>query len=321
MNNKEIKETLQELTDSCIGIEVFFVDHEDNLYRSDIKNGHMDDARKAFVKATKSKYVTNEQMTTPFLSQYDDRKHALYIFDFDNKPVAFGLVDKVIKLSPEEKKKTIPEYQTKDNKLSGIKAVILVLKDKKGKKYGFYQHVFNVTLLKSESGILNLTTHQTRVIKLNSDILRVSPNFVFMKVNDTYLIENVTALESQLNFKTVIHQRAELYTEELIEKNFADNFDIFLEKAQEDTSFARKVVKVCRHSAVLEQHIDTQTLIDFVTKEDDYFSVLKLTENGDKFDLNSINRCRKFLELLDDDFLRSPLTKKSYIARAKDRVN
>ncbi|AYO17173.1 DUF4868 domain-containing protein [Vibrio owensii] len=319
MNNAQIKAALQNLSDNCQGIEVFFIDHEDTLFRSDIRNDDLDDARNEFVAATSRKYVTNEQFTTPFLSQHDTRKHALYIFDFDETPAAFGLVDQVYALSPEERQR-LPVYEARDNRLAGIKAIILQLKTLDGKKFCFYQHVFGVTILNSGKGVLNLTTHATRVVKLQNDILRVSSNFVFMKLDDTFLIENINTLENQLNFKNVIHQRAADYTEQLVEKCFAEDLDIFLEKVQEDTSFARKVVKVCRHSVVLEQEIDTATLIDFVKQEEEYFSALKFNEEETLFDLKSINRCRKFLELLDDDFLRSPLTQESYIARSKDRL-
>ncbi|CAK1877202.1 anti-phage protein KwaB [Vibrio crassostreae] len=317
MNNAEIKANLGLFATNCTGIEIFIVDQEDNLTRSDIQNSALDGARNAFTDALKKKYIENESFTIPYLSNHDDRKHALYQFDFDESPQAFDLVNTAMVATAETE---MPTYEARDNKLENIKALIIVLKNRDGHKAGFYQHVYGVTLLKSGKGILNLMAHETRVVKLQQDILRVSPNFIFLKMGDVYLVESVNGLENQLNFKDVIQRKAEVLTETLVGMNFSDDFNIFIEKVQEDISFARKVVKVCTHSAVLEQEITTAELIEFVKQEEHYANVLKFNDDETQFDLNSINRCRKFLELLDDDLLRSPLTNKSYIARSKDRV-
>ncbi|MEE1979010.1 Kiwa anti-phage protein KwaB-like domain-containing protein [Shewanella xiamenensis] len=120
--------------------------------------------------------------------------------------------------------------------------------------------------------------------------------------------------------KKIIHARAEHYLEDIVSMKFSDDFKIFAEKIDEDTSFARKVVKVCKHSAVLEKEISTIDLIDFVKNNDYYKESLRFNEDETLFKLNSISRCKKFLELLDDDFLTSKLTNEDYIARSKDRV-
>lgn len=315
--NNVIKSSFSDLIDAACGIGVYFVDKELNLTASDIKNEELDSSLKEFKKSIKIKYTKNESFTTPYLSNYDERKHALYLFDFDEKPNDFALVDKVLNLKPTDKP---PIYEAKDNKLSNILAVIIVIKDNQGNKAAFYQRVFSVTLLQNERGMLNLTTHKTRVVKLNFDVLRISSNFVFAKINEDYLIENVTALENQLDFKKIIHARAEHYLEDIVNMKFSDDFKIFAEKIDEDTSFARKVVKVCKHSAVLEKQISTIDLIDFVKKNNYYKESLRFNEDETLFNLNSISKCKKFLELLDDDFLTSKLTNEDYIARSKDRV-
>ena len=51
MNNAQIKAALQNLSDNCRGIEVFFVDQEDTVFRSDIRNEELDGARTEFVEA------------------------------------------------------------------------------------------------------------------------------------------------------------------------------------------------------------------------------------------------------------------------------
>ncbi len=317
MNTQEIKAVLKNFAENATGIKFYFVDTNNNITASDIRNEELDGAKAEFANSLLSKFVNNESFTTPFLSNYDERKHALYKFDFDETPSAFGLLDQALAIRADE---PVNVYQARDNKLENIEAVIIVLKHRDGRQIGFYQQVFNVSLLQSQKGIANLTTHESRIIKLQTDVLRISSNFVFAKVLDHILVENVKALENQLGFKDVVHAQAEQYFEQISEMNFGDNLDIFREKIVEDTSFARKVVKVARHSAVLESSISTADLIAFVKQKEHYADVFRFNEDETKFDFGSINRCRKFLELLDDDLLTSPLTNKDYIARAKDRL-
>lgn len=286
----DIKSSFNKLIDDANGIIIYFVDQELNLTYSDIKNTELDSSLKEFRKSLRDKYTKNEAFTTPFLSNYDDRKHALYQFDFDETPKEFDLVNKALNLKPTDR---IETYKVKDNKLSNISAVIIVLKDNLGNKAAFYQQVYSVTLLNSEKGMLNLITHDTRVVKLDHDVLRISSNFVFAKLEDNYLIENVNALENKLNFKEVIHARANNYLEDVIHMGFSDDFELFTEKVKDDTSFARKVVKVCKHSAVLEQNIKTDKLIDFVKSNDYYKEALRFNDEETLFNLGSISRCKK----------------------------
>lgn len=48
---------------------------------------------------------------------------------------------------------------------------------------------------------------------------------------------------------------------------------------------------------------------------------LKLTEDESQFDLGSINRCRHFFTLFDDEFVKSELTQQEYISKANDRAS
>ncbi|MEH0370464.1 anti-phage protein KwaB [Vibrio mimicus] len=315
MSNQQIKAALKDFAENATGIKFFFVDKSNNIKASDIRNEELDESRREFCNSLLTKFANNESFTTPFLSNYDERKHALYKFDFDETPDAFGVLDHALAIRPDD---LVDVYQARDNKLENIEAVIIILKHRDGRQIGFYQQVFNVSLLQSQRGIANLTIHESRIIKLQTDVLRISSNFVFAKLGDEFLVDNVKALENQLGFKDVVHART--YFDQITEMNFADDMNLFLEKIEEDTSFARKVVKVARHSAVLENSISTADLIAFVKQKEHYANVLKFNDDETQFDFKSINRCRKFLELLDDDLLTSPLTNKDYIARAKDRL-
>lgn len=316
MNKDDIKKVLSNISENCKGISIYVVDEENNLLSSDIESDLLDSTKILFCKNINTKYVGNEKLTTIPLSLHDDRNNVLYQFDFDEKPIGFEHLTNAINRRADN---PLPIFKAKDSKLKTIKALIIVLKDEDGVCSAFYQHISNFSILSSEKK-MNFFVHKTRLTLLDTDVLRISVNFAIMLHDGKFYIENVGVLENQLNFKKVIHQRAEIYAEDLIEAKYSDNFDIFMEKIKEDTSFARKVVKICRHSSVLDKNINPKDLIEFAKNELPYSEVLKFNDDETSFDLMSIKRCKTFLELLDDELLISKLTGVSYMSKVKDKV-
>lgn len=317
MNSQETKNALKQLVDRSTGIRVFFVDEEGDIRDSGLNPSGLSDCLKVFCAALEQKYIENESFTAPLLSDHDERKHALYQFDFDDHPSEFAVLDDAIL---QAKSDDIETFDAQITPLSSITTVILVLENDYGVQAAFYQHVYSVSLLNSDSGMLNITADETRIIKLEQDVLRISPNFVFMKLGEHYLIENVKALESKLNFKKVIHEKAYRCTEQLHEMDLVDDLETFAGKVAEETGFARKFVKVFNESAVIEAGVSNEQLIEYAKSKDYYTGALAYNESGDRFKLDNSKKCRAFLELLDDDLLTSSLTGRDYIARNKDRI-
>lgn len=318
MKSNNIKKCIKEITDTCTGIKVFLVNNGGEIFDSDIDNGVLDKFRKDFVDTLKTKYIDNDSFTSPYLSNSDSRKHALYQFDFEDndKPLEFEFLKSVNQLKANKK---LDPYITK-NGFNDLKAIIVRLKNSSGKVISFYQHLHNLSLVTPEKGMF-LTTHKTRVVKLEHDVLRLGFNFVFSYIDDIYLIENISAFEKELGFDKVIHAKATRLSEDLIDQNLVEDMDKFIERMNSETSFARKFVKVFTHSAVIEQDLKNEEIIKFAMSKQFYLDKLKLTDDGKQFKLTSDSRCSAFLTLLDDEFLKSELTGQDYIAKAKDRAS
>ena len=318
MDTKKFKSAIKEITDTCTGIKLFFVDDDNNkLFDSDVQNDVLDDFRIEFVSYLKKQYSENDSFTVPKLSNADDRKHALYHFDFEENPFEFKYLDTVNAL-PANKK--IEQYQVKAKGFSSIKAIVVRLKNQDGKVMSFYQYLHNFSLVTHGKGSF-LTTHKTRVVKLEHDVLRLGLKFVVAKIGSDYLVENISALEKELGFDKVIHAKAVQYCSSLRNRDLVEDLGKFEGRLDNETSFARKFVKIIKNSAVIEQNLTNEKIIEFAMNKPFYKERLKLSENEDKFDLNSLERCNHFLRLLDDEFLKSELTGQDYIARAKDRAN
>ncbi|CAH8242324.1 hypothetical protein VAE122_3830001 [Vibrio aestuarianus] len=188
------------------------------------------------------------------------------------------------------------------------------------KSIAFFQYIYPVALLGSDKGMLNITTHDTRLIELEQDVLKLNANFVFMQISDKYFVENVNALETRLHFKEVIHKRAQAYAKNIEDLGLVEDMTKFNDRIAKETSFARKLVKVYKNSVVIKESVPNKDIVQFAMSKSYYSESMKATDAGDSFQLDSIVRCKRFVELLDDDFLKSELTNRNYIARAKDLV-
>ncbi|MGR5064681.1 anti-phage protein KwaB [Photobacterium sp. DNB22_13_2] len=307
-----------DFVDSCDGISVYFVDKTNKIFNSDINSKLLADFRTSFCKDLRLKYTENDNFSLPKLSNYDERKNALYKYDFELKemPLQFKLTSDVLNLKATDQ---VPLYQVKNDKLDNIDAVIVLLtSSSKNKSVAFFQHVFPVSLLGPDKGVLNITTHKTRIVELEQDVLKLTTKFVFMQLGKHYLVENVNALESQLHFKKVIRTRAEKYSGEIETLGLVEDMTKFNDRISKEDSFARKLVKAYKNSAVIKEKISNEKIVNFATNNDYYSQYLKPSESGLSFKLDSIIKCKKFLELLDDDFLKSELTNRNYLARSKD---
>lgn len=313
-----IKE-FEQFIDTSDGINVYFVNNANDVFDSDIDSKVLAKFRIDFCTEFRRKYTDHDKFSIVPLSNYDERKNALYRFDFENKemPLEFQLTQKVLKFKATEK---VPIYQVKNDKLSNITGVIILIKNTSiQRSMAFYQHIFPVSLLGPDKGLLNLTTHKTRLVELAQDVIKLNANFVFLQEENEYFIENVGTLETRLHFKNVIHSRAKTYSKKIESIGLVDDMTKFNERIDKETSFARKVVKVYKNSVVIKEKISNSNIVNFTEKKE-YYKVLSAaaTPTKDSFKLDSIIRCKKFLDLLDDDFLKSELTQKDYISRVKD---
>ncbi|EHI9274976.1 DUF4868 domain-containing protein [Vibrio vulnificus] len=304
----------------CDGISVYFVDNSNEVYDSDIDSTALANFRTSFCEQLRSNYTENDNFSLLGLSNYDERKGALFQYDFSKAemPFDFKLTEQVLSFKATDE---VPVYQAKHDKLNNIRAsIVLLTSSSLNKSIAFFQYIYPVALLGSDKGMLNITTHDTRLIELEQDVLKLNANFVFMQISDKYFVENVNALETRLHFKEVIHKRAQAYAKNIEDLGLVEDMTKFNDRIAKETSFARKLVKVYKNSVVIKESVPNKDIVQFAMSKSYYSESMKATDAGDSFQLDSIVRCKRFVELLDDDFLKSELTNRNYIARAKDLV-
>lgn len=306
-----------DFVDQVDGISVYFVDSANQVFNSDIDGTVLAKYRKSFCDDLRKKYTGCDDFEVTPLSTFDERPHTLYFYDFNKSemPLEFKFTEQVLTLKSNQ---IVPKYQVKNQKLGDIKSAVVILSNStSGDSVAFYQYVFPVSLLGPDKGVLNITTHKTRLVELEQDVLKLNTKFVFMQCPHGYLIENVNVLETYLHFKKVINSRAKNYVVEIEKMDLVEDTKMILDRIDKEPAYAKKLVNAYKNSVVISSGISNEAMIKFAQSKPYYRDYLKPSASGKSFVVDKVVQSKRFIELLNDNFLKSELTKTDYLARSK----
>ncbi|EIA1621812.1 DUF4868 domain-containing protein [Vibrio parahaemolyticus] len=310
------KNSVNAIVTDCIGIKMFFVDTNASLKDSDIDNQALTRLKTSVTAKLKTSIVENDSLTLPLLSNADDRKNALYEFDFDDKPLEFDLLDQALA----QRINVTTTYNIGNGTFDDISAIIIVLTGRNNETITLYKHQYTVSVLHAEQGALNLFKRNNRLSELDSNILKIDPNFVFLKLADKFYVENVKTLETYLGFHDVIKHTATECVDALANLDLIEDITSMKQRVDsDDMAFSRKLAKVARNSPVMGQ-VENSDIIDFARKHNYLSKMLKLNDDGSKFVLTTKKSQNHFIKLMSDDYLESELTKIQYDSLAKDKI-
>lgn len=307
---------LSAFMNTCEGISVFFVDKELNAYDSDINNSDLNDYRKDFVSRFRSDFIDNDKATFPKLSQEDGRNFALYEYDFEDDLPIFDLLKSCDKKPKDDK---FPDFFSSKKKIKDLKYIVVRLRNENDSTMTFILAIYPTEIYKTESRNM-FSFGSNRISKVKEDILIFPKKSIVLLKDGKFYIENSSEFERMLGFQAKVNSLAVKFTETIRKMDVIEDDSVFVRTVSDDFAFAKKLVKACKGSAVIENKVDKNEMLDFIKRKPYYNSRLKFNESGDKLDLKSQVRCKTFITLLDDDFLMSELTKENYIVYSKDRV-
>lgn len=315
MSIEELKQKISGVlgVEGC-SAEFYFLLDKDGLEVKlvDINEPDQKELEKIFETSLSENVLLNDDLTLIELSSADDRKDAVYHYDLDDVPDQLTYLKEIIE---NEKFET---FNFKTDSLSHLEG-ILILMGNEEKQLAIYKHQYPITLIKPDSGF-NLVKPKgaQRFKKLDSDILKISPKFEFLKVDGQYYILDIKALEKFFGFHEAVKNVAEKGIENIKAANLVSDTAVFSARL-DDISFARKLVKSASSSPVLNK-IPNEQVINFTSHHPALKGKFKYTDDGTQLNLKTKKSQNLFLKLLNDDFLQSELTKRYYDSIAKDDV-
>lgn len=322
---EELKARLQTIVkQKGTNIDVFFIMKGDDggvVKKANIANGATDGLRKAHLDNISQLVSMMEEgldgLTVLNLSAADDRKSAIYRYDLDDRPQFFDAFKEI-------EDHQYDDYFTKENgrffvfskdDLSQIDAFVIHIGNDDNSLMIFRKN-YSVNLFKRDR-IYLIKESDTRFDTMKDDFIRLDAKIDFLYVNGEVYIYNLDVLERFGDFHQIITKEATASLGEIGTLGLVSNLDV-LSSRVDDLRFARKLAKISKDSPVFR--VPQADIIDFTKKHPFLKDKFNYTADGSQIELNTKLSQENFIKLLNDDFLRSELTKIDYESPAKNRL-
>ncbi|MCH0806721.1 DUF4868 domain-containing protein [Klebsiella pneumoniae] len=316
MTPEILKSEVSDIFDNFTGIRIIFVVKIEDSYSlklSKIEAGALPKIVEGFKRKIEEDMIENDDLTIPFLSNFDDRKNALFKFDYEEQPKEFGFIKSATAIPPNSQ-----DFYDLRNKFTDVKGIIIQLRGN-NKCLSLYKNKTNLTVFEQSRKLFNLIPDSDGYLKeLPNQVFRLDYNYDLALLDNDFLIKNQKTLEVTMQFHQVIEAQATVALESLRSSSLIDDLS-HLEKSAKEISFSRKLAKISKHSPVLGK-IDVPVIIHYVSHHTYLSTVLIVSEDGRKLIIKTKESQKHFIKLLSDDYLESPLTKILYDSLAKDEL-
>lgn len=319
MDIKEIKNNLNQILTRDISLNMFFVleDEEGNYFKRkvDLEQGKTtEELIDLFKSNLLINIIGNEELCLYNLSESDDRRNAIYYFDYDVYPKDlrcihdFNLDEDV----------AVDKFSFSNENLSGLRGYIIYLGSMTDGVVLYKKH-YPISLIKRDSFMLY--KKQQRFVRFDGDeMLRINENVQVMKLNNEIYALDIDNFERNFGFESLIIKRATETIEEIEQIGILEDVQV-LKDSVDDITFARKLSKVREKSPVISLNISNDDIINFTKTNPGLRGRFKYSEDGKQIRLDTKASKNAFIKLLNDDYLRSNLTNQEYDSIAKDRIN
>lgn len=324
------KEELQEKLDGLIAQEgssmnLYFILHQRDEYilkKANVKNEALTPIRNVL----RDNLVQLRQMMDEDtfavlnLSGAEDRKNVIYQYDMEDELRPISLMKEV------DEHLFDGNYFTSDNNrifdsatdtFDEVDAWIASY-GVEGNHLIIYRKTFSVNLLKKERNVFVFKgTEQIDIVK--DDIFRIDGKIDFFLLDNTALIYNISILEKFNDFKDIVQRSARNSLQQIAAADLVSDLAALQERAQDDISFARKLIKVTTNALILNV-VSKEKIVQFARTHAYLSRRLKVTADN-KFELDKKTSQNLFVQLLDDAFLHSDLSSNDYLSPGKDRLS
>lgn len=287
---------------------VFAVIRDTNeVKKLNIDNEEIIFIRNMFLQSINEKIINVEEQTIVKVSEADNRANTVFEYDLD-LPEGLAFYESVLN-------DQTPIFSFQNNNLSDIDSLII--------KIGTEEHQLRIfkKLTPVEvfgQGGFSLWNTNNRLEQFQDQVLRFTPNFNALLVNDVYVFLDLKLLERSHGFHDVIVREANISLQLVEALGILESTQGIVDLLGK-TSFARKVVKI-RNSPVLIREIPNDQIIHFTRTHPALANKMRYTEDGSQIILHTITSRELFIKMLDDAFLTSELTAQYYESSAKDII-
>lgn len=179
-----------------------------------------------------------------------------------------------------------------------------------------YKHIFGVDKIYAQKSWFLVHSNE-QFVKQQESMLRISPTFQMLCVDDDIIMTDIQKLERIMDLKEVLTNRAAEHIATIVNQRQLVKDSIQLERVSKEPTMAKKLIHALTEGKVFVHNISNDVIIKFAQKKN---AKLNMTYQGNQFDLTNKAEARRFIKLIDDDYLTSELTKEDYDANQKQEL-
>lgn len=304
-----LKNEIKNVIDSTdIGISIYTLLKNDEIRKLDVESKSLNELKKMFIDYINSEIISDQDKSVLKISSADERGNVIYEYDLDLTEdfTCFSSLDE-----------NVPLFNAKHDLVTDIDALIIEIGNN-DKQILLYKNIAPISIIRRKEFILGIKSNE-RFERLNQELLKITPNFQFLKTKSNLYILELKALERLFGFQEVIKREAVLGFDRIKNYSVLENPEV-LEELLEDISFARKLTKINKHSPIFRHNIPTSKIIDFCSNFPAVKGKIRFNANKDKILLDTNISKTLFIKILLDEYLTSELTDLHYSTLAKDEI-
>lgn len=310
MNKNELNEALEFLNNPKGTLQIILyaqLKGSNKVKMLDIKSTDLPKIQSLFIESVNSKIIQKDSHLLA-LSTADERGNCFYEYDLD-LPEELECINELVGNDDVE------TFSFKNDELTQIESLIIVIADNE-KNAVLYNKISPVEVV-GRGGYMLWKSNQ-RLERFEDNLLRVSPKFQIIKVDEKVIIIDLNLIERSFGFHEVIQREASKGVTAIEKLDIVDDIDV-LKELVSDISFARKLTKIAKDSPVIKLQIPNDKIIEF-SKRHPATRNMKYTEDNSQFKLGTKVSKDLFIKILNDDLLTSELTQLHYDSLAKDGI-
>ena len=296
------------------------------LANVDSDDGTTDSLKKMFADYLKERILDDSELNTsgledlPGLSSSDEVSGRIYAYDYPLEDIPEALVlfndynaRKVNRLSYDLNNEPIFDFNK--HNLSNLTGFIIHLSVDKVNCV-LYKKAYNINILKRDK-FLYVFGQDNRFKRAEGDFLKLDGKVELLKIDKEIFVLDVKTLEGQLGLSQLISKDAEKGLKHIEDLGIVKNFDDLKLHSEDNLALKKKLAKISRVSPVVTKKISKDAIINFAMGKDTLKDRFKFEDGQIQLTKSSIPA---FLNLMNDAYLTSELTKEFYEAHAKDRM-
>lgn len=314
MTLEQLQEKLEFLYDDDVrkDISIYATTPTTGLRLFNIENQFLDELKVAFIEEIKA--VTDNPSDNFTLENYSSstkQLDAIYLYDIPDqlKPEMQSLKDVKEIVDPDN------FVINPENSIDQVNGLYIIIKSDEH-VISLYKHIFGVDKIYAQRNIFIVRSNE-QFVKQKESMLRISSTFQMLCVDDEIIMTDIQKLERIMDLKEVLTNRAAEHIATIVNQRQLVKDSIQLERVSKEPTMAKKLIHALTEGKVFVHNISNDVIIKFAQKKN---AKLNMTYQGEQFDLKNRSEAKRFIKLIDDDYLTSELTQEDYDANQKQEL-